>query len=380
MGMGMSGEGRGLSRGEFLWGVGAAAAGVLAAASSVRGQETRAGEGAPATRGGRVYDLREFVKWVVEEFEPSVRVAGGAGSYARTPGGTSIELYGISDMACILYTLGLLHPTEKERSEWAAGFQTFQVAGTGMLVEKANPTHPPLHNTAFALAAMELLELRPELPVRMGAEHQHPREFLNALDWKKRVYPDSHKGAGMGAIFALVPELGTPAWFAEYFAACDELFDPNNGLMGKEKPKGGDSDQVGGTFHYSFLYNAFNRRMPYPERRIDAVLGLQGADGYWDKTNRTWLTLDAVYLLTRTVRFTPYRVADVEKMVRGLMDILMDDLYSVAGRKKVYTGRLAVHSLTCAISIAAEAQQFLGAEVVVTERPLRLVLDRRPFI
>jgi hypothetical protein len=36
--------------------------------------------------------------------------------------------------------------------------------------------------------------------------------------------------------------------------------------------------------------------------------------------------------------------------------------------------------LTAAISIAAEAQQFLGAQEVVTERPLRLVLDRRPFI
>jgi hypothetical protein len=41
---------------------------------------------------------------------------------------------------------------------------------------------------------------------------------------------------------------------------------------------------------------------------------------------------------------------------------------------------LGAHSLTAAISILAEAQRFLGAAEIVTERPLRPVLDRRPFI
>jgi hypothetical protein len=60
--------------------------------------------------------------------------------------------------------------------------------------------------------------------------------------------------------------------------------------------------------------------------------------------------------------------------------VLMNDVYSVEGRKKNFTGRLAVHTVTAAINMAAEAQQFLGAQEVVTDRPLRLVLDRRPFI
>ena len=79
----------------------------------------------------------------------------------------------------------------------------------------------------------------------------------------------------MGAIFALVPALGTPKWFDEFFAACDGFFDPNNGLMGKDKPPGGDSDQIGGTFHYFFLYQYFNRHAPFPDPRIDTVLRLQ---------------------------------------------------------------------------------------------------------
>ena len=35
---------------------------------------------------------------------------------------------------------------------------------------------------------------------------------------------------------------------------------------------------------------------------------------------------------------------------------------------------------TAAISIVAEAHQFLRAGEVITDHPLRLILDRRPFI
>jgi hypothetical protein len=150
--------------------------------------------------------------------------------------------------------------------------------------------------------------------------------------------------------------------------------------MGKEKPPGGDSDQIGGTFHYSFLYQNFNRHMPYPEPRIDSVIRLQLPDGYWMTTNHLWMTLDAIFLMTRTLRHSPHRFDDVRNVVRRVMGILMRDVFSAGGRKQTFTGRLAVHSVTAAISIAAEAQQFLGAQEVVTERPLKLVLDRRPFI
>jgi len=41
---------------------------------------------------------------------------------------------------------------------------------------------------------------------------------------------------------------------------------------------------------------------------------------------------------------------------------------------------LAVHEVTAAVSVLAEAQQHLGAGEVRTDRPLHLVLDRHPFI
>src|SRR5690606_38316877 len=131
-------------------------------------------------------------------------------------------------------------------------------------------------------------------------------------------------------------------------------FDPDNGLMGRNKPDTGDFDQVGGTFNYAFLYETFNRRMPYPKERIDSVLGLQQADGYWHPANRIWLTLDALYLLTRGLRHTPHRFDDVRKAVRQLMTSLMDDVFSVQGRIRSFSGKLPTHTVMAALSIAAE--------------------------
>lgn len=363
-----------LSRAEFLR-RGAQGLGALAVLGALPAPAATAAGAAPSA----AFDLRDFIRWITAEFEPSVRLPGGAGQYARAPGEAVTELYGVSDMACILHTLGILRPTERERVEWSAAFQQFQVSDTGWLVEKSR-THDPLHNTAFALAAMQLMDLTPAHPVTMTGEFADVRAFLASLNWTTRVYADSHKGAGIGSIHALVPALNRPEWFAGYFAFCDEQFDPRNGLMGRDKPPGGDSDQIGGTFHYQFLYEHFNRQMPFPERRIDAVISLQQPDGYWHPTNHLWLTLDAVYLLTRTLRYCPHRFEDVRAVVRNVMATMMRDYYAPDRRGKALTGKLPVHSLTAAISIAAEAQHFLGAHEVVTERPLKLVLDRRPFI
>ena len=328
------------------------------------------------------YDCRRFLRWITEEFEPSVRLPGPAGSYAREVGARETELYGISDMACILYTLGRLRPTEKERAEWNQNFQSLQDPVTGCYLERQR-THIPLHNTAFALGAMELLELGPARPLVFAREYAAPeklRAFLEGLAWRKTVYKDSHAGAGLASVMVLAPGLVGPDWFASYFAWLDARFDPRNGMLGQDKPDGGDFDQIGGTFHYHFLYEFFRRRMPFPERRIDAIIGLQQPDGYWHPQNHLWLTLDAVYMLTRTVRHCHHRPRDVEGVVRRVLEVFMSEVISPDGRARHFGGRLGVHCLTAVVSLLAEAQQFLGAEEVLTEMPLRLVLDRRPFI
>src|SRR5665213_635747 len=325
-------------------------------------------------------DLRGFVNWIKDECEPSIRLAGGAGRYPRAVGKKAPGLYGVADMACSLYTISALHPSENDRAQWATSFELFQNPVTGWFQEEAPATLSPQHNTAFSLAAMQLLDLKPKYPVKMDAEYLHIATYLNSLDWHTGVYSGSHKGAGVGSIFVLVPELHSTSWFAEYFATCDGLFDSNNGMMGRDKPAAGDIDQVGGTFHYSFIYQFFDRKMPFPEKRIDSILGLQRPDGYWSPGNHLWMTLDAIYLMTRTLRYCPHRLEDVRSSVRRIVKVLEQDVFSFEGRKLTFSKSDGVHSLTAAVSIAAEAQQFLGSEEIITDWPLKLVLDRRPFI
>jgi hypothetical protein len=396
----IDGDGK-FSRGEFLR-LCAGGAGALALAGGVAGAAQPVGVAkaedatakgadggmkvavaAAADSGAWVCDLRGFVRWIVEVLEPSVRLAGGAGRYPDAPGGTEATLYGAADMACVLYAIGALHPTEKQRAEWGEAFEKFQNAETGWFLQQSFGLSPE-HNTAFALGAMQLLDLTPRYVVKMDAEYSDPRAFLATLNWKTNVYRDAHRGAGIGAIYTLrgMMEPGTrsTAWFAEYFAACDGYFDAKNGLMGVGKPAMGDTDQIGGTFHYAFVYEYFNRRMPYPEKRIDTVLGLQREDGFWLEGNYLWLTLDAIYLMTRTLRYCEHRREEVCASVRRAVKAVEAAAYSSEGRTRSFAKGQAVHAATVACAIGAEAQSFLGAGEVVTDWPLKLVLDRRPFI
>ncbi len=327
-------------------------------------------------------DARELVAWILTELEPSVRVGREAGHYARRRGDTAIELYGVADMACVLHTIGHLQPGSAERDGWSRAFATFRDHATGQYLER-DATHDPLHNTAFALAAMALLGLAPPGPVAAVEEWRDPERvepFLASLDWERNVYADSHRGAGLASIIALTPDDRAPAWFGRFFAALDALVDPANGMLGVDKPPGGDIDQIGGTFHYDFLYDWYRRRLPHAAARIDALLGLQEPSGHWFEAFPLWVNLDATYLLTRAVRVSHHRPGDAAAAVRSLVGAVWEATMAPGVRDSVFGAELGVHSLTAAVSILAEAQLFLGGEEIVTDRPLRPVLDHRPFI
>ena len=373
-----------MSRWEFLQccvaGFGCLAANPIGADETQQRVESDDNQSRWEEREPATLDLREFILWIREVYGPSVRILPLERKYMSAPGMKENALYGVADMACILYTIDDLDDSDAERWQWARAFAEFQESTTGWFRE-----HPPQslsreHNTAFVLGAMQLLSLRPEIPVILEEQYENISEFLRNLHWRYGMYQDSHRGAGIGSIRVLVPSLHDSSWFLRYFAECDRLFDPNNGMMGQAKPKRGDIDQIGGTFHYAFLYEYFNRRMPYPEARVNAILGLQRPDGYWDPDNRLWMTLDAIYLMTRTVRYHTHRINDVKASVKRALAALQRDVYSQEGRRKVFDADSGVHSLTAAISVVAEAQHFLGAGTVRTDWPLKLVLDRRPFI
>ena len=333
--------------------------------------------------GPEPWDLRPFVAWIVDEYEPSLRAGSAAGAYASQPGGDHPELYGVADTACVLHTLDRLRPSEEERRQWAAAFAEFQDRASGHYVERGPATHVELHATAFAVAAMELLDLEPEHPLWFADDYRLPSavtDFVHGLDWHEWVYLESHRGAGLGAIAANLPGFGSPAWFESYFFALEAHLDAANGMFGDDKPPAGDLDQIGGTFHYAFLYEWAHRRLPHRSARIDAVLALQRDDGTWDPGNPLWLTLDGVYLLTHDVGHTGHRRAEVEAAVARSVAFTADLVLDEHRRAETFARPMGTHALVAAVSLFADAQRFLGAERIVTDRPLQLVLDRRPFI
>jgi hypothetical protein len=325
------------------------------------------------------HDLRPLINWITTSFEREVRVGASAGCYARRRSESFPHLYGITDMACVFYALGYWPPEPRARTEWCEQLQSLQEPDTGYC--RAIPAdHGVLHNTAFTLGAMSLLAYAPQHPLRFTAEYADPaalRAWFEGLDWHDHVYRDSHDGAGLASAVTLVPGTLPPEWMEAYFTLTDSCFDPANGLMGKGKPPHGDYDQIGGTFHYAFLYQYYHRPMPFPEARLDAVLGLQLETGGWDPANPWWLTLDALYLLTRTARQTTHRRADVVRAAHRVLAQAYDRVTAAAFRD---APEATPHTLTAVTATFAELQQFLGAEHVVTDRPLRLVLDQRPFI
>lgn len=333
------------------------------------------------------YDLRAFVDWIVSDFEPSLRSTDAAGHYAREPGGADVCVYGVADMACVLYSIGRIDAGAAAapiRRDWAAAFAALQDSESGLFVERGELTHDPVHASAYAVAAQRLLGVEPAYPLTFTHEYADAggaRRLLDALDWQWSVYPGSHIGTGIASIFANVDGLVSPEWFDDYFSALDARLDPTNGMHGDAKPAGGDLDQVGGSFHYMFMYEYFGREMPHASARIGAVSDLQQSDGYWARDlNPIWLTLDGVYLLTRSVPSAPEHRPTVDAAVRRSVHAVMADIVSEHGREAHFCGFMGAHALAGTVTLLAEAQRFLGTDEIISDVPLRVVLDARPFV
>ncbi len=330
------------------------------------------------------YDLRPFTTWITEEFAPSVHVGQGAGDYTRRGGGEYVEVYGTGDMACILYTLDSLNPTPTENAEWASTLRSFQDPGSGYLIAKT-ASLSKVHNTAFSLGAMNLFDAQPDHPLVFSRNFITPellQEYIESRDWTNGVYLGGEDVIGLASAFALVPGTVSDDWFIALFDYFDDnLFDPNNGMIGRDTPSEGTLDQIGGTFHFDFFWQYFDRAMPFAEQRIDAILGLQRDDGDWDPGNPWWMPFDAIYMLARAVSSCGHRVEDVRDCARGVVALAYDRIMDGSSRESYFVKQdMGVHTLNGALGLFAVGQNILGSDELQTTNPLRLVLDRRPYI
>lgn len=121
--------------------------------------------------------------------------------------------------------------------------------------------------------------------------------------------------------------------------------------------------------------------MRYPEAVIDYCLPMLknpkavGKNGLVNHCG--FLEVDLVYSVTRAMRQTPHRFYEAKEALENFAEIFLDFMYSIDYQNNYHFND--IHCLFGTTCCLAELQSALPGKII-TSKPLRLVLDRRPFI
>lgn len=312
---------------------------------------------------------------------------GRPGAYARFApvGGAAlspIDPYGCSDAANILYTIGRFPRALDERAGFVAEMQRQQEPDTGLWRET---THHPIHTTAHCLAALELFDAGCLHPLTALAEQRQPagiRKFLDGLDWQKAPWHASHQGAGIYAALILAGE-GSRAFEDAYFGWLAEQSDPTTGMirrghLGPVEHSGVATlfPHLAGGFHYLFNHQYARQPWRYPAAFVDTCLTLRAERRFPLAKIVGFAEIDWVYCLNRCQRQSGHRFTESMAALEAFADEYTAFLIGL-DRQDARLNDL--HMLFGALCALAELQQALPGRLL-TEQPLKLVLDRRPFI
>jgi len=304
----------------------------------------------------------------------------------------TLNAYGCADAANILYTIHAFPADPHERAGWVATLRSLQDAASGMFNEA---THVPIHTTAHCIAALELFDALPSHPLRALADWRDPARlpgFLDALNWEQGPWQASHHGAGLYAALVLAGEVDS-AWQDVYFGWLARENDPATGLWRKGCVRPVRENRSGslhttsapptrfphlaGSFHYLFNHEYARRPLPHPSALVETCLDLRRHDPFPLCHSIGFAEADWVYCLTRAVRQSGHRWAEARQALADFAEEYC--AYLLALDPLTDDGLNDLHSLFGACCCLAELQTALPG-LLRTARPLRLVLDRRPFI
>lgn len=336
----------------------------------------------------QTHDITHIIRHIHERVEAH-RVAPGA--YARwlvnNANGTremGVNPYGCADAANILYTIGAFPREADERAAWVRTLQGMQ-GEDGLFHER---THHPIHTTAHCAAALELFDAAPARPCEALRPYQTPEGFralMDGLDWSGRAWSESHKGAGIYVALNLTGAADR-AWNDAYFRWFWDNTDPETGLW--MRPLYLDIEcraplyyYMAGSFHYLFNHEYAHMPLRYPARMIDTCLALYAdidrALPITFARNANFIEIDWIYCLSRASRQTPHRFEEVRA---ALEDFAVRQLHFWEHVDWEHEDSVNdLHTLFGGVCGLAELQQTLRGKLP-SDIPLKLVLDRRPFI
>jgi hypothetical protein len=304
------------------------------------------------------------------------RDAGAGAARDRGP-----NPYGVADAANLLWTVGSSASDAADRCEWIASLQGWQDPSSGLFREA---THHALHTTAHCAAALELFDARPAHPLAALAplrDADAMERFLDGLDWAAAPWTESHRGAGLYAALHLAGE-SDAAWEERYFAWLARECDPESGLWRRGAvPEGARSlgllfPHLAGSFHYLFNCEHAGVAHRHPRALVDTCLRIWHARSYPLARHVGFAEVDWVYCLHRSAR-----QCGREEEARAALRAFAAEYLAFLDALDPDTdaGLDDLHSTFGAVSALAELQAALPGEIA-SERPLRLVLDRRPFL
>jgi hypothetical protein len=333
-----------------------------------------------------LYDIREFIA-AVQKIVAGHEL-GACGAYRRWnwPGtdqnrDLGLNPYGCAAAANILYTVGCFPRSLHERQMWVATLQGLQSPGSGFFHES---THHEIHTTAHCVAALELFDALPGHSLQGLYRYRDTtamRHFLETLDWQQAPWSESHKGAGLYAAMVLAGEVSAE-WEDHYFTWLWENTDPQTGFVRKGcvSPVGNPRSlfpHLAGTFHYLFNQEYACRPLRHPEKMVDTCLKLFGDRSFPLGKRVGFAEIDWVFCLTRSLRQCGHRYGDCQSALAKFAGEYVPFLLRLD--PETDDGLNDLHLLFGALCCLAELQYALPGQIK-TERPLRLVLDRRPFI
>lgn len=335
-----------------------------------------------------VIDIEPVVSAALQAVEQSRATSGRyrrfLGKQRRTRvKGDQPSTYGSAAAACILYTAARFPGGASERAAFTAFLRSGQDGRTGMFSDQY---HGQTHATAYTLAALDLFDTAASHPLHQLQRLNAPgaiEALLDGLDWRK-PWGASHDGAGSFAALFLARQ-ASAQFQQRYFAWLATEQDPDTGLWrkgflaGPERPDGAAPfDTVAAAFHYLFNHEAARRPIPRPEALIDSALRVRKEARYPALGKGVgFAELDWLYCLTRCARQSSHRHAEVAAELRAFASGYAAHLLALVRDNP--TPFEDLHALNGTMSALAELQQAVPG-LLASSRPLRLTLDRRPFI
>jgi len=289
--------------------------------------------------------------------------------------------YGCADAANILYTIGAFPRENALREACVQQLQQFQDPETGLFYEG---THHTIHCTAHCIAALELFDAGPVYPLDGLSRHETKEgleELLENLLWEESPWNNAHQGAGIYAAFVLTGK-ADPDWQEWYFNWLDENADPGNGISRRGAVQAGKlraAHHLFGWFHYMFNYAFARRPFPCAKATVDTCIDLYKNNDLGDNFMReiNFCEIDWVYALNRAAIQENYRIDEARELMWDMAQKYIAYLEQVDVEK--HEGWNDLHALFGVCCALAELQQALPGKIE-TSYPLKLVLDRRPFI